>query len=426
MAFRKLLVLSTILAIGHSSTLHAEEPLNAELLSIEEQLKKVELVMASDATPLVRGLASARKELLLLMKTAITARKLANLKGFEEEIRLPVVLPNPETAEQILQDILESQGKLKAAIREESTARGLTKTLVSARIEAEKLKIVQLETAYYQAQYGIYIPKGEAASKSSINLSKVEEPPEGIGISVPEKVSWADPSYPEIDYSALPFKLAAEKGDTISGWWSVTTGFAEIDDSPETTAKNYSQFNPKDYGGVTALIAQCHEHQTALVFVQDKYIKRNYRTDTVKVTYRIDRKDSVVTRWSALVSNKGAGIFGRQAENFIRSIYNADKILIRLIETDGRQHTATFDLAGSKRAFDAVAASCGWSTLSLSAKDYATIQKLLNIAGFNAGKPDGKWGRGSKTAMKAFQASAGLKETGAPNRETLNALGYEQ
>jgi len=56
--------------------------------------------------------------------------------------------------------------------------------------------------------------------------------------------------------------------------------------------------------------------------------------------------------------------------------------------------------------------------------DYRAIQALLNAAGFDAGTVDGKWGPRSQRAMRAFQAFAELPESGAPDRLSLERLGF--
>jgi len=57
--------------------------------------------------------------------------------------------------------------------------------------------------------------------------------------------------------------------------------------------------------------------------------------------------------------------------------------------------------------------------------DYRAIQALLNAVGFDAGALDGKWGPRSQRAMRAFQAFAGLPESGAPDRLSLERLGFD-
>ena len=71
-----------------------------------------------------------------------------------------------------------------------------------------------------------------------------------------------------------------------------------------------------------------------------------------------------------------------------------------------------------------------FAPLSIGAQDepksrddnHRAIQGMLNQRGFDAGAEDGQWGAQSRRAMRAFQASAGLPETGMPDPATLAAL----
>jgi len=237
-------------------------------------------------------------------------------------------------------------------------------------------------------------------------------------------IAWADPKYPEIDYSSAAFEQAHKDGDRIAGWWAIKTERAAVDDSVQITAVNYSAYEPSNYMGLTGLLARCVEGETALIFVQDDFLMADFRRNTFDITLRADETPAQQTRWNGLTSNKGAGLFGGDAEAFIRTIYDAKQLFIRLTENNGQNHDATFKLAGSQEAFEAVADACGWTTLSLSKDDYRAIQTLLNAGGFNTGTPDGQWGAGSKEAMKAFQTSVGVPATGAPDRTTLQQLGF--
>jgi len=127
-----------------------------------------------------------------------------------------------------------------------------------------------------------------------------------------------------------------------------------------------------------------------------------------------------------LTSNRGAGIFGSRAVYFLRGIYAAEDLFIRLTERNGQRHDAEFGLAGAQDAIDTVADACGWSTLNLSRDDYRAIQTILNAGGFDAGTPDGIWGDGSRNAMREFQQQNGLPPTGSPDRATLEALGVRR
>ena len=171
------------------------------------------------------------------------------------------------------------------------------------------------------------------------------------------------------------------------------------------------------------MVARCTEGKTAFVFIQDEFLLSDYDRSTFDIIYRIDDAKARRMRWSGLTNNKGAGLFGRDAESFLRQVYDAKRLFIRLLEKTGQKHDATFDLSGGADVFDQVAAACDWSSPAVSEADYRAIQILLNAAGFNAGPPDGRWGPQSEQAMRSFQASVGLTPTGTPNPDTLTQLG---
>jgi hypothetical protein len=51
------------------------------------------------------------------------------------------------------------------------------------------------------------------------------------------------------------------------------------------------------------------------------------------------------------------------------------------------------------------------------------VQQALNDKGYNAGPTDGQWGPATEDAVRKFQRSTGLPETGQLERSTLDALG---
>lgn len=58
----------------------------------------------------------------------------------------------------------------------------------------------------------------------------------------------------------------------------------------------------------------------------------------------------------------------------------------------------------------------------LSFAEKQELQKHLLSLGYYDGKIDGKIGSGSRKAIKAFQARAGMEQTGHPSKEVLNAI----
>lgn len=409
-----------------SPALAQDASLSAELAEIERQMTEIEANAARYDSGLILTLIDARKEALLLARTLIENRINAEAGAATVEVTVPAVQPDSALAEQLLGEMAAVQQRIEEAEREAAAAGGLIQALILSRAETERLTLAQLQMGYLQAKYGIAFPvimaqPGEASPSMALDAD-AETPSEDTA----QTIAWADTRFPSIDYTLAPFEQANRDRHQISGWWTIESTRAVVDDSPQIVALNHSQFQPNNFMGQTALVARCIEGETAFVFVQDDFLMNDFRRNTFDMTLRIDDQPSQQSRWSSLTSNKGAGLFGREAEAFLRSIYDAKRLFIRLVESNGQQHDALFELAGGQEAFEDVAAACGWTTLSLSTDDYRAIQTLLNAGGFDTGTPDGQWGPASQRAMRAYQASVGLSETGAPDRATMEMLGVSQ
>lgn len=55
-----------------------------------------------------------------------------------------------------------------------------------------------------------------------------------------------------------------------------------------------------------------------------------------------------------------------------------------------------------------------------------SVQQTLNDRGYNAGPVDGVWGAGTESALRDFQQSNGLPQSGNLDRQTRAALGVSQ
>lgn len=400
--------------------------LSTELVDIERQLTEIEAQAARYEGGLILTLLDARREALLLARTLVENRINAEAGAATVEVTIPAVQPDDARAAQILGEMAAVQQRIEEAEREAASGGGLIQALALSRAETEKLTLAQLQMGYLQAKYGIafpvMLPQPATSAPAAAPAAETATTTEGTA----QTVAWADSRFPAIDYTLAPFEQANRDGHQISGWWTIEASRAAVDDSPQIIALNHSQFQPNNFMGQTALVARCIEGETALVFVQDDFLMNDFQRNSFEMTLRIDDQPSQQARWNSLTTNKGAGLFGPEAETFIRSIYDAERLFLRLVESNGQQHDAQFDLAGSQDAIEAVAGACGWTTLSLSTDDYRAIQTLLNAGGFDVGTPDGQWGPASQTAMRAYQASVGLPETGAPDRATLERLGVNQ
>ncbi len=65
----------------------------------------------------------------------------------------------------------------------------------------------------------------------------------------------------------------------------------------------------------------------------------------------------------------------------------------------------------------------GWLSIGSRGPRVAALQTRLNSVGFNAGKPDGIFGRRTQAAVKAFQSKMGLRPDGIVGKNTIDALG---
>jgi hypothetical protein len=416
--------LAIFVALVFSAPSLAEEnPLQSELDDIERQLVEVEALTSRYDGGLILGLIEARREALLLARTVVQNRINAEAGGATIEVVVSAIQPDERRAEQLLGEMAAAQERISQAESEAASAGGLVQALALSRLETERLTLAQLQMGYLQARYGIAFPVAQIPSEQVETSVVADEGAVEVSGAEGQSVVWADPGFPDIDYTLQPFEQAHLDGHQISGWWTIEEERAAIDDSPQITAVNYSQYDPNSFTGLTALVARCSEGETAFIFVQDDFLMADFRRNSFDMTLRVDDEAALQSRWSSLTSNKGTGLFGSEAEAFIRTLYDANQLFIRLVESNGQRHDAVFDLSGAQAAFEEVAGACGWTTLSLSSDDYRAIQTLLNAGGFDAGTPDGQWGPASQRAMRAYQASVGLPETGAPDRATLETLG---
>jgi hypothetical protein len=398
-----------------------EANLSADISSITLRIEDAERTVASFDGGVIRTLAQYRLETLKMNRALLENRELGTEAGIDPELVIPAVKPNPERAADILADIQKQMQVIEVAEVEARNSGGLVQAMAFTRIETEKLTLAQLQLAWYQAQYGIATPQLSASTPPAVIADE-----ENIGTSAVEATpAWADPAYPDIDYSAQLFSTLADDGFTIAGWYGILETRAEIDDSPKVRAINFSEYDQGSFQDKRRLLLQCSEGTPSIVYDVDNYMSYDYQSDSVRVTYRIDESDAVNASWSKLTSNKGTGIFGTSSIDRMLELMNSEKLFIRTLDNNGKTYDASFDMRGSNEAVKAVAAACGFSTLQLSKDDLKAIQALLNNAGFDSGTPDGAWGNGSKQAMRAFQNANGLAATGAPDEVSLKALGIE-
>lgn len=401
--------------------------LDADLAGIDEEIAAAEADLANYEGGLLVALVQARIETLKLTRAILQNRIAAETGGAVTEITVPVGAPDAGRASEIAAEIEAQNAIIAQAETESAGAGGLVAALAVSRVMTEKLTLASLRGALMEAKYGSILPVDvEAApARPAAQASPAPAPAADEGQAETAEVAapeWADPNHPEIDYNAAVFKALSDQGFDLMGWWGVLESRAEIDDSPQVLAVNASAYEEQGFmASFPKLQAACREGEAAVIYDTDSFIMGDYSSSTMRTTIRIDDEAAQTVNWSKLASNKGSGLFGSSAQDFMRELLDKEKIFLRIDERE--THDASFNLAGIGPVTEMIAAACGFSLLELGVDDYRAIQTMLNAAGFDAGTPDGVWGSGSASALRSWQEQNDLPPTGAPDEATLTAMG---
>lgn len=415
-------VVMAMIAIPLAQALHAQSTidLRAELATLQGEIADAMETVSSQSDSTLQGIARQRLESLELSKSIILNRIYAIEGGQALTLVVPAVRPDPQRAGEIQTSMIQTESRLQQALIDAESFEGVQKSLALSRAETEKLALAQLRLAYFQAKYGLFIPAatvqdGSPQQDDSALQTASSEP------------WWADPRYPDIDYSDPLFESAAASGARIAGWWTIDDRRAGVGAGRSVLAQNLSQHNAVGANGRLGakLFLQCEGKRNSLTFfLADKFLVGGAGpSDAINVSYRIDNGNWLQASWDSVVAGQGAMASGFEAVKLIGQLYGKNRLAIQVSDASGSQHFADFELAGINPAIDAVATACEWGQVTLNRQDYKLLQTLLNIAGFNSGTPDGIWGRNSQAAMRSYQHSAGLPATGHPDVATLDLLG---
>ncbi|WP_415392048.1 hypothetical protein [Paracoccus sp. SJTW-4] len=208
------------------------------MAEIERQLTEIEVQAARYDGGLIVTLLDARREALLLARTLIENRIHAEAGAATVEVTVPAVEPDEARAARILGGMTSVQQRIEEAEREAASGGGLIQALALSRAETERLTLAQLQMGYLQAKYGIAFPV--MVPQPAASAAPAAQPADTATESeeAAQTVAWADSRFPSIDYTLLPFEQANRDGDQISGWWTIESTRAAVDDSPQ---RSFSQ-----------------------------------------------------------------------------------------------------------------------------------------------------------------------------------------
>jgi hypothetical protein len=398
-----------------------------DIAEVTEQIKTAESEASKYTGGMIKTLIDLRLETLRVTKALLEQYAIAHTSGAKLDYTLKTTEPDQERADQLLQEIVAAT-KERDRLRSEAEkySGGLVQSMALVSLSTQEQTLAMLHQGYYVAKYGLALttpisapPDPPDTSSEASTSEAAPTPPQR------EKPEWADPAYPDIDYSASWFASAHTSGARIHGGWIVNIDQAEIDSSTRVTAILLT--DPTAFGSFKdppSMVLACQEGQTAVVFNFDEYLLGdNY---SVSVEYRIDEEQPISSTWNLNADSKATGLWGSGAISFARKLMNARTLYVRVAERSGSRHDGKWDLRGLREAADYVADACGWAAASLDQSDLLTIQKMLKSAGFYSGALDGSFGPKMRAAIVEYQKNQGLQVTGTLNASTLKSLGWSE
>jgi hypothetical protein len=395
----------------------SEADLVADIEQIEREIAEAEKDVSLFEDISTKSLYEHRLAVLRLSKALLDQRIRALRAGIPIDTSLPVTRPDPAQLPEILADIQRTRKNLAAAEAESAKiGGGLGKALAEKRVATARQTLAMLQLAYYRDRYGLHLretlqqPPGEENGELADAQAAAERDIQALA------TEWADPRYPDIDYATLAFQALAQQNSTISGWWGIRESKAEIDDSPTVHAFNVSATEGAFFEPHLAVI--CQEGETKLLFQPGDILVDD--GGTVRTEIRIDEEPPRSTSWSATTHGKSAGLFGKDAVEFLKDLKGAQTLYVRLTERYGERHDAKFILAGFEDVIASAAEACEWSTLSK--RDFEAVQSALKSLGHYKGTVDGAWGKGSQRALNAWQEANGIPKTESLTAETATRL----
>lgn len=400
-------------ASGYS---HTSADLKNEFSSVAGTIETVRLSIETENEPAVRKLMVQRLATLQLTQDILRNRILLLEGEAVEEVQVPVVEPDMVEVAEITAEIAKIEGEIAAAEASLETAVGINKAIIATRLESERLALAQLRLAFIGARYGT-IASFVGADSESQGLLEDNMPTSDSNLI---DVAWADPRYPDIDYSNPLFERAYNSGGQISGWWTIIEGR-----DGSLTAQNLSHYFPDaalDERGMLLQIV-CRDDLTEIAITMPGGYLSRARAGQVDVVYRMDNGVFGRDEWLVTPNGDGAQLAGEAALRLLAEMVSARSIFVDIAGSSRDRQSVDFDLAGYGDVNAVVMDACSQTDLSFSRNDYRLLQTLLNIAGYGAGAADGVWGQNSARAMEKYQKDAGLRATGRPDLATLKLLG---
>ena len=164
-------------------------------------------------------------------------------------------------------------------------------------------------------------------------------------------------------YDALAKKLGLQpKSERTepAGEWDKRVDRSEFDDTKSVylTLLADKPVAVGRYNVVTPeLWVRCHENTTAFYIIFEEFLGSR----GIKVEYRIDRQTTRETRWLISSNSTAAGLWnGSGSIPFIRKLFGAERLLIRVTPYNESPVTVSFAIGGLRTAVAELAEACNW------------------------------------------------------------------
>src|SRR5882724_13089789 len=194
------------------------------------------------------------------------------------------------------------------------------------------------------------VAKGEPASSQKTPHGTV--PPETPSAAVSPELTTGitSPGVP-----ARRVDIPAKPQDTN---WIVSETTSPVDYSPLITAMIHSTTSVQDAPNTLAI--RCLGPRTE-VLLRTEGTWRASRSSKVQVNYQINDQPLVRLQWITSADGKTAS-YGNDAVGFLQSLPEGARLKIKVLDSAGPGHEATFQLAGLDAVLKKIAAPCKWST----------------------------------------------------------------
>lgn len=155
----------------------------------------------------------------------------------------------------------------------------------------------------------------------------------------------------------FPLLSMADNINESSDIWDVNFSRSEMDDTPQVVMRVESLETIEKHGNLIRpiLIIRCAENSTDL-FITYKKIFLN--TESIQVEYRLDDNKSIKATWG--ISTDYKATFARKPINLIKSMFNKDRMLIRLTPYGDSPIVAKFNISGLKESIEPLRKACRW------------------------------------------------------------------